>query len=194
MTNTNEETRPELSSPYGPPTRHVTTHAPDGKAVFSTTLSPTVQAFGLPNTLAYDAFKTLSQPYNMSDEADIAAYQAHPPTYFPAVGETLVRYCDWAPGAEIPMHCSETIDFGVMLFGEMEAELDSGEKRVLRPGDLIVQRGTMHAWRNLSDTVWARAVYFLVGAEKVRVKGEELGWGCRYCLVSTRASFVCPSS
>lgn len=48
------------------------------------------------------------------------------------------------------MHQTETIDLGIVLSGEIWLELDEGEVH-LKPGDCVVQRGTMHAWRNRSD-------------------------------------------
>jgi quercetin dioxygenase-like cupin family protein len=56
----------------------------------------------------------------------------------------------------------------------MELTLDSGETRTLRVGDVVVQRGTMHGWRNPSATEWARVVFFLVGAEAVTLEGGEV--------------------
>jgi mannose-6-phosphate isomerase-like protein (cupin superfamily) len=49
-----------------------------------------------------------------------------------------------APG----MHTTETIDYGVVVRGEMTLELDDGQKVHLRQGDCIVQNGTRHRWRN----------------------------------------------
>jgi mannose-6-phosphate isomerase-like protein (cupin superfamily) len=49
-----------------------------------------------------------------------------------------------APG----MHTTDTIDYGVVVRGEMTLELDDGEKVHLRQGDCIVQNGTRHRWRN----------------------------------------------
>lgn len=49
------------------------------------------------------------------------------------------------------MHQTPTIDFATVLSGEIWLELDSGEVH-LKPGDCVVQRGTMHAWRNRSDS------------------------------------------
>jgi mannose-6-phosphate isomerase-like protein (cupin superfamily) len=45
------------------------------------------------------------------------------------------------------MHTTRTIDYGIVLSGEIDLELDEGEVH-LRPGDVVVQRGTRHAWRN----------------------------------------------
>ena len=45
------------------------------------------------------------------------------------------------------MHTTRTIDYGIVLSGEIDLELDEGEVH-LAPGDVVVQRGTRHAWRN----------------------------------------------
>ena len=45
------------------------------------------------------------------------------------------------------MHTTPTIDYGIVLCGEINLELDTGTVR-LGPGDVVVQRGTRHAWRN----------------------------------------------
>lgn len=49
-----------------------------------------------------------------------------------------------APG----MHTSDTIDYGVVVRGEMTLELDDGKTIHLKQGDCIVQNGTRHRWRN----------------------------------------------
>jgi hypothetical protein len=49
------------------------------------------------------------------------------------------------------MHQTPTIDIIQMLEGELWMLLDSGEEVHLSPGDLVVQRGTVHAWRNRTD-------------------------------------------
>ncbi len=49
------------------------------------------------------------------------------------------------------MHTTRTIDYGIVLSGEIDLELDSGEVH-LTPGDIAVQRGTRHAWRNRSQS------------------------------------------
>jgi len=59
----------------------------------------------------------------------------------PGMGDVFDRS---APG----MHTSETIDYGVVVRGEMTLELDDGQKVHLRQGDCIVQNGTRHRWRN----------------------------------------------
>lgn len=48
------------------------------------------------------------------------------------------------------MHRTETIDYGIVLEGEVVLMMDDGET-VVRAGDIVVQRGTNHAWANRSD-------------------------------------------
>jgi mannose-6-phosphate isomerase-like protein (cupin superfamily) len=46
------------------------------------------------------------------------------------------------------MHTTPTVDYAVVLEGEIVLDLDAGETARLRPGDVVVQNGTRHAWRN----------------------------------------------
>jgi mannose-6-phosphate isomerase-like protein (cupin superfamily) len=64
-----------------------------------------------------------------------------------------------APG----MHTTATIDFEVVLDGEVWLELDGGKEVHLRAGDTVVQNGTRHAWHN-RGTKAARIAVFIVGA------------------------------
>jgi len=72
------------------------------------------------------------------------------------------------------MHRTVSLDYGVVLIGEVELVLDSGEVRLMKPRDICVQRGTMHAWRNTSKTEWARMLYVLQPSLPVSVAGTEL--------------------
>ena len=69
----------------------------------------------------------------------------------PPAGGVVVRFTEMAPGAESPMHRTETVDVGVVLEGETWLLLDDGSETHLGPGDAVVQRGTNHAWANRSD-------------------------------------------
>ncbi|GAA1946078.1 cupin domain-containing protein [Amycolatopsis minnesotensis] len=48
------------------------------------------------------------------------------------------------------MHTTDSIDYVLIVSGEVTLELDDGEQTVLRAGDVLVQNGTRHAWRNHS--------------------------------------------
>lgn len=58
----------------------------------------------------------------------------------------------------------------------MEFSLSGGasEKRIMRPGDVSVNRAAMHKWRNTSSTKPARVLYFLMDVEPVIVNGKAL--------------------
>jgi mannose-6-phosphate isomerase-like protein (cupin superfamily) len=63
------------------------------------------------------------------------------------------------------MHTTDTIDFEVVLSGELILELDDGVETVLRPGDTVVQNGTRHRWANRGTEPAVFAV-FMVGAHR----------------------------
>ncbi|HWX79530.1 MAG TPA: cupin domain-containing protein, partial [Steroidobacteraceae bacterium] len=58
------------------------------------------------------------------------------------------------------MHVTDTVDYAILLQGELVAILEDGET-VMRAGDILIQRGTNHAWANRSQTI-ARIVFVLI--------------------------------
>jgi hypothetical protein len=50
------------------------------------------------------------------------------------------------------MHTTDTVDFDVVVFGEVYLELDDGAEALLKAGDCVIQNGTRHAWHNRSVT------------------------------------------
>ncbi|KIW19373.1 hypothetical protein PV08_03668 [Exophiala spinifera] len=89
-------------------------------------------------------------------------------------GGTVLRFVDFAPGFESMMHRTRSLDYGIVVEGAIELILDSGEKQILQRGDVCIQRGTNHAWRNPSGTEWTRVVYILQDAQAVEVAGKPL--------------------
>ncbi len=82
------------------------------------------------------------------------------------------EYIDKIPGAgkthevEDPgMHTTDTVDYGIVLSGEIWLELDDGAEVHLKPGDCVVQNGTRHAWRNHGSQQCMMA-FVMVGAER----------------------------
>lgn len=65
----------------------------------------------------------------------------------PPAGGTIFRVMELQPDQDLEMHATQTIDYVVVIEGELNLVLDDTEIR-LRPGDCLVQRGTNHAWRN----------------------------------------------
>ncbi|KAK0646786.1 hypothetical protein B0T16DRAFT_414248 [Cercophora newfieldiana] len=128
--------------------------------------------------LYYEVYTSVTSPIKLQDEADIRAIQANEPNEstisFPKPGNTILRYCDWPPGGSAALHRHETIDFGIVIHGSVEAIMEDGEKRVLGPGDVLVQRNTLHGWRNASETEWARVAFVIQGCEPVEVGGKKM--------------------
>ena len=86
----------------------------------------------------------------------------------PAQG-TRIRINEFLPGhlnekgLQSPMHRTETIDYGIVLEGQITLLLDDSEVTAYA-GDIFVQRGTDHAWANRGDTK-ARIAFILVDGE-----------------------------
>src|SRR4051794_36562221 len=92
-------------------------------------------------------FRLISYP-PMRPEGWIRPPGATYDTGLKELSEKVPRMGDYferdAPG----MHPTETIDYGVVVRGEMTLELDDGQTVHLRQGDCVVQNGTRHRWRN----------------------------------------------
>jgi quercetin dioxygenase-like cupin family protein len=115
-------------------------------------------------------------PVNMNNDKDIHSYESYI-SNAPAItipGGTVLRIVDFSPGYTSPLHRTVSCDFGVVLEGQVELILDSEETQLLNRGDVVVQRGTNHAWRNMSDTEWVRMMYVLQAAELVKTANGTL--------------------
>jgi hypothetical protein len=64
------------------------------------------------------------------------------------------------------MHATDSVDYGIVLDGEIWLELDDGRQTCLRKHDVVVQNGTRHAWRNKSDRP-ATLAFVLIGASRM---------------------------
>lgn len=95
----------------------------------------------------------------------VAEPTAGPFQLMPGAGH-LVRMLEVYPlergGFRTAMHRTSTLDYVVVIEGELVLILDDGET-VLQAGDIVVQRGTDHAWENRSDRI-ARAVFVHIAA------------------------------
>ena len=156
--------------------RYITTHNAAGKAV----IQSSAPAQWLPlanNTAAFDVVYTTSTfPVNMKNDADILAHSqlySKGPVPLALPGGTVCRIIDLAPGSVPLMHRTQSLDYGVVLEGDVEMQLDGGEKKSLGRGDVAVMRGTEHAWKNTGKG-WCRIFFVLVGAEKVDIGGRLL--------------------
>ncbi|MEO8313600.1 MAG: cupin domain-containing protein [Pseudomonadota bacterium] len=66
-----------------------------------------------------------------------------------------------APG----MHATATVDYAIILDGEIWLEVDDGHEVRLRSHDVVIQNGTRHAWRNKSSRT-AKVAFVLIGARR----------------------------
>ena len=133
--------------------RIVTGHDADGRSVILEDGSaPHVRT--LPGATFDEIWATGGAPERIGPVPD-----AEPTSGSPAIGPadaggSVIRVIEFLParsgGQRSPMHRTRTIDYGIVLDGEVVLILDEGEVS-LRPGDIVVQRGTNHAWSNRSD-------------------------------------------
>lgn len=63
-----------------------------------------------------------------------------------------------------------SIDYGIVMSGDITCIFDDGKRVVMHPGDVIIQRGTLHAWLN-ETTEWTR-MYFVLLREYAYVGGR----------------------
>jgi quercetin dioxygenase-like cupin family protein len=140
------------------PRRIVTGHDSSGRSVVLSD-APTPKSLDIGTAAFHEIWIT--------DETPVAIAATEPePTDRPVrtpppSGGVMVRFTEMAPGAETPMHRTETVDVGVVLEGETWLLLDDGSETRVGPGDAVVQRGTNHAWANRSDRP-VRMIFVLI--------------------------------
>ncbi|KXX81141.1 hypothetical protein MMYC01_201597 [Madurella mycetomatis] len=152
--------------------RYMTRHdASTGRSAFSTvrpteideTLSPLGTAFVCDHSVQ-------SIPVNLSpadeDRQDDANRPRNPADLLKTCRGAALCHIAIPPGTFIPMHKTDTLDYVVLIDGRLTLGLESGEERVLEPGDTVVQQGTMHSWRNTSETEVAIMVAFVMPATR----------------------------
>ncbi|KAL2856352.1 hypothetical protein BJX68DRAFT_230594 [Aspergillus pseudodeflectus] len=159
-------------------TRYVTGHDSAGKAIIQTENPADWSSFEN-NSMAFTVAYTTSEfPADLNNDADIKKHEdlkASGKLGLVNPNGTVCRFVDFAPKGPPLMHRTQSLDYGIVLEGEIEMTLDSGEKRLLKRGDMAVQRATMHAWHNPSETEWTRMVFVLQECKPLVVGGEELG-------------------
>ena len=173
--------------------RVVTGHDGNGKAVFASDQQVDPVTVALVPGVAFHLLWGADQAPNFPDDGSPTPQ----PSYFPPLGGyrfgmfTIPPASASAPGeldleaalaeveAKLPglvshmepdnpgMHTTDTIDFEVVLSGEVILELDNGAEKVLRPGDTVVQNGTRHRWSNRGSEPAVLAV-ILIGAHRAR--------------------------
>ena len=136
---------------------YITTHDAAGAAVWFRDVAKESPEVPIAMGTVKIVSSTYSFPLDLSTEADIDNFTrdrsnaAFPGTrqMCPDTG-TAVVIITMPPGAATPLHRTMTMDVIYIIQGVVEMTLDSGESRILRSGDSMVQRGTMHGWNNVS--------------------------------------------
>jgi quercetin dioxygenase-like cupin family protein len=159
-------------------THYITGHSPSGSAIVEST-RPAEWNTLLDKTFGFNVVYTTSEfPVSLNDNADLKTHDE-----LMAKGQlglvnpngTVARMVDFAPGSDALMHRTQSLDYGIVIEGEIEMILDDGVKKTMHRGDVAVQRGTNHGWRNMSKTEWARMFFVLQECQKVNIGGKELG-------------------
>jgi hypothetical protein len=169
--------------------RIVTSHNAQGKAIIAMDGAPptTLELKAIPGTMFYEIWNTNASPapIDNSDDPTLRPLQLHPMPQgsiirivdIPAdVVHNQISEAEIAAGfaqigaasattrhADSPhklMHRTETIDYGILLAGEIWLVLDEGETK-LEVGDIVIQRGTNHAWSNRTNET-ARMLFILL--------------------------------
>jgi quercetin dioxygenase-like cupin family protein len=88
-------------------------------------------------------------------------------------GGTVFRIVHYAPGVTPRSHRTDSIDYAVVISGEIDMELDDGVVAHLKQGDVLVQRGTIHNWVNRGKEACVIA-FVLISAKPVSAAGKAL--------------------
>lgn len=154
--------------------RIVTGHTVEGEAVF--VLDEVCQnahaIMGHPTFATTELWKSLQTPADNSGDFEDPA--AGPTVVAPPKHGTVFRVVEFAPdkiwreahGPAPMMHRTPSLDYAMVLKGEIYAVLDKSET-LMKPGDVLIQRGTNHAWSNRTDEP-CLVLFVLIGAEPLQ--------------------------
>jgi quercetin dioxygenase-like cupin family protein len=156
--------------------RVVTGHDTKGKAVVVTDeVLPGVARPGGRN-MACHIWSTDKMPVDLTSPAAQAAQRKGFVVRHNYVGSgqgTVIRITEMQPGAPKFMHRTETIDYAILMEGTCDLELDDGKVVHLKAGDVVVQRGTIHAWIN-TGTGPCKFAFILIDADPAQAGGQTL--------------------
>ncbi len=160
-----------MNTPASPPVRRIVTgHNAAGKAVIRSDDLLPVEPISSGDAAFSLVWTTASVPADNNDETDGRLRDAGLTLHQGSV----IRIVDMLPGGTSPMHRSSSIDYGIVLAGTVELELDDGAVTTASAGDIIIQRGTIHLWRNPSADTVCRIAFVLIEAAPVVVNGAAL--------------------
>ncbi|MPZ58304.1 MAG: cupin domain-containing protein [Rhizobiales bacterium] len=158
-----------------PVRRVVTGHAPDDVAkviVDGPATNERRPPAGLVSTLIWCTDTTPADISVGAEFEDMGARKLGTP---PPTNGTRFAVIDFPPGCPPSMHRTETIDYVIVVSGEIEMDMDDSTVK-LKAGDVMVQRGTNHAWANRSGKP-ARVAFVLVDAKPLGIGHAITGTG-----------------
>ena len=150
--------------------RVVTGHDKKGTAVFVSDNAYETVVIPSGDAAMATIWTTATVPADLNDETDGRDRDAGTTLK----GGSVIRVVDMLPGASSPMHRTNSIDYGIIIGGTIELELDNNAFKTLTAGDIIVQRCTIHKWRNPSGDTICRVVFVLTEAKPFELNGTAL--------------------
>ncbi|KAH8890480.1 hypothetical protein GQ53DRAFT_177565 [Thozetella sp. PMI_491] len=157
--------------------RYVTGHNTEGKAIVQEHNDFQWMSYGGGKLQFAVPFTTSSFPPDLNDDADIKKHdQVIEGGKLGLVNPkgTVFRCVDFAPDYVAGMHRTQSLDYGIVLEGEIDMVLDSGEVYHMKRGDVAVQRATQHQWINRSKTEWCRMMFVLQDCQPLVIAGQEM--------------------
>jgi quercetin dioxygenase-like cupin family protein len=148
--------------------RVVTGHDQNGKAIVQIDEVAQNISSGRPGQSAVVMWSTDGHPIDNSGNVDGSKRKLG--TSLPE--GTVFRVVKYDPGVSPRNHRTDSIDYAVVMAGEIDMELD-GSTVHLKQGDVLVQRGTIHNWVNRGKEPCIIA-FALIGAKPVSVSGKTL--------------------
>ncbi|KAJ5579454.1 Cupin 2 conserved barrel [Penicillium hispanicum] len=168
---------PGQISPLRPVMRHITGHNASGQAVIHSSTPGQWKSIEESST-AFNVVYTTSQfPADLNDDRDVATHeQLQKSDQLGLVNPhgTVCRIVDFGPDNHALVHRTQSLDYGIVLEGQIEMVLEEGEPVRMQRGDVAVQRATLHGWRNPSKTEWARMIFVLQDCQPLTVGGTRL--------------------
>ena len=149
--------------------RVVTGHAADGRAVVKIDDIAKNVISNRPGASSCVVWSTRGFPVNNDEDTDPSAASIGT-----TIGHgTVFRIVRYEPGVSPRNHRTDSIDYAVVISGQIDMELDDDVVVTLKAGDVLVQRGTIHNWvnRTQEDCVIA---FVLISADPVEVAGHSL--------------------
>lgn len=150
--------------------RVVTGHTQDGKSTFTIDEKIETSVIATGDAAMATIWTTSTVPADCNQQSDGRLRDAGTTLK----GGSVIRIVDMLPGASSPMHRSASIDYGIVISGEIELELDDKVFKKIGPGGITIQNGTIHKWRNPDPNEICRIVFVLIEAKPFEVNGLPL--------------------